>query len=437
MISIMESCLQNLDTKIKCREIIIKQLYSLIGIQDEPMPHSIFIYGHVATGKSLVILHLLKYLRYNFSIVNCIEHVNNKHIFEYILNDLIPNPISNPSLAANIASPKCDNIVTFITKLQLISKYDKRPIVIVLDKCMYMRDTDNYLLPVFLRLKELSNINVCTIFVSNVVWEKCYTQIGLFEPIKIHCAQYTREEVLDILLSYKPKDYSGTIYKNYLNLFLSVFYRFCRDLNELRYMAKINFNKYIEPIKSGLVKEDDVSGLWRNISTTLISNLEVIYLRVSTEDFVQHNHVSKEIESTAKLALSFELPFYAKYILIAAYLASYNPPKEDKAIFMKLSSKKKKKISRKKTTTNIQSGPRSFPISRLLAIFCTILDEKVDVNAILLAQIPTMYQLGLLASIDDNNLDEPKLKCCVNYNFVSIIAKTVGMNIKDYLFNPE
>ncbi|KAI4487657.1 hypothetical protein M0802_011970 [Mischocyttarus mexicanus] len=433
----MESCLEKLNTKIKCRDVIIKQLYSLIGTKDEPMPQSIFIYGHVATGKSLVILQLLTYLQYNFSIINCIEFINNKHIFEYILNDLIPDSISNPDLAANIGNLKCDNVVTFITKLQLISKYDNRPIVIIFNKSMYMRDMDKRLFPVFLRLKELSNINVCTIFVSNVIWEKCYTQVGLFEPIKVYCAQYTREEMLEILLLYKPEEYSDTIYKNYLNLFLSVFYRFCRDLNELRYMAKINFNKYVEPIKSGSIKEDDVSGLWRNISSTLTSNLEVIYLRVSTEDFLQHSNASKEIESTAKLALSFELPFYAKYILIAAYLASYNPPKEDKHIFMKLSSKKKKKISRKKTTTNMQSGPRSFPISRMLAIFCTILNEKVDVNAILLAQIPTMYQLGLLASVDESNLDEPKLKCCVNHNFVLIIAKTVGINLRDYLFDPE
>lgn len=433
----MESSLKKLNKQIKCRETIIRQLYSLIGIQDEPMPQSIFVFGHVATGKSLVILHLLKYLKYNFSIVNCIEHISNKHMFEYILKDLIPSPESCQNLIQNIGNLKCDNVVTFITKLQLISKYDNRPIVIVLDKCMHLRNMDSHILPVFLRLREISCTNICTIFVSNVVWEKCYTQIGLFEPIKIYCAQYTREEISDILLSYKPQDCNDTIYANYLNLFLSVFYRFCKDLNELRYMAKVNFIKYIEPIKSGLIKEGDIAGLWRNISSTLTSNLEVIYLRVSTEDFAQNNPISKEIESSAKLALSFELPFYAKYMLIAAYLASYNPPKEDKAIFMKLSSKRKKKIVKKTQTTNEQSSPRIFFISRLLAIFCAILDEKIDVNAILLSQIPTMCQLGLLATTDDNNLEEPKLKCCVNYNFVSVIAKTVGINIKDYMFNPQ
>ena len=33
---------------------------------------------------------------------------------------------------------------------------------------------------------------------------------------------------------------------------------------------------------------------------------------------------------------SVELPFYSKYILLAAYLASYNPPKTDKRFFSKV-----------------------------------------------------------------------------------------------------
>lgn len=429
----MEKYLQNIQGKILCRDTVVKQLYSLIGYPDEPMPMSIFIYGHVATGKSLVVENLLSYLKYNVSIINCIEHMNGKHMFNYILADLSS---SGTDFATSLKSHhRCDNFVDFLYALKAIAANDPRPIVIVFDKCERLRDLDSNILPAFLRLGELSNLNVCTLFLSHIVWEKFRAKIGMYEPLRIHFPQYTREEFAQILLFYKPPDQEEAFYRNYLNLFLSVYYRFCRDLNELRYMAKLNFSKYIEPIESNQVKKDDISALWRNISNTFKDNLEVIYLRVSANDFLERNQLSREIESTTKLALSFELPYYAKYLLIAAYLASYNPAKEDRRLFMKQKSHTRKKVSKRPATVNPYTGPRNFPISRMLAIFCAILDEKVDINANLLAQIPSMCQLGLMTVVGNANLDEPKFKCCVSRDFITVIAKTVAFSLQNYLYD--
>ena len=431
----MEKYLEYLDKKIICRKNIITQLYSLIGYCDEPMPHSIFIYGHVATGKSLLVQNMLSYLKYNIAIINCVEHVTKRHIFEYILSDLSLS--SNDFITNNQLQCKCDNFVDFIINLRDISTKDNRPIVVVFDKCDKLRDIDVDLLPTFSKLRELSNVNICVIFITDIVWEKFRVKIGIPEPFKIHFSQYTKNELIEILFSSRPGGYEETFYKNYLNLYLSVFFRFCRDLNELRYMAKVNFSKYIEPIKTDQSKEDDTALLWRNISATFKANLEVIYLRVSSENFTKDNQLSKDIESTMRLALSFELPYYAKYMLIASYLASYNPAKEDKYIFIKQKFKKKKKRvnARKKIMLNAFCGPYNFPVSRMIAIFCAILNEKVDINANLLSQIPSMCQLGLLSIVGNYNLNEPKLKCCVTYDFIIVIAKTVGFNIQNYLYN--
>ncbi|XP_011159872.1 origin recognition complex subunit 5 [Solenopsis invicta] len=420
---------------IICREKVITRLYSLIGVADEPMPESIFIYGHMTTGKSLIIQSLLDHLKYNVSYINCIEHLGSKHIYNYILDDLAA---STKELNGDTRLKySCDNIMDFILTLKKISYNDKRPIVLVFDKCHKIRYFDATFLPAILRLRELSGINICTILISEIAWDKFNTKIGALRPIKIYFQQYTKDELAQLLLLDKPANYDMDFYKNYLNLFLSVFFRFCRDLNELRHMAKINFTKYVEPIESKRIEPDNIAALWRNISATLRSNLEIIYLRVSTGDFLQPDYqMSREIESTTKLALSFELPFYAKYMLIAAYLASHNPVKYDKHIFMKQSSKRRKQIrSIKKTGENSQKKSRVFTISRMLAIFCTILDEKVDINANLLAQISTMCQLGLLSIIGDNvtQLDETKFKCCASHDFIIVVAKTIGFDIKNYL----
>ncbi|XP_034950326.1 origin recognition complex subunit 5 [Chelonus insularis] len=442
----MEACLKYFENTILCREKVLRTLYSLIGnssFYDEPIPPTLLLYGHIATGKSLIIESLLKYLDYHYSIINCIEHPTPKNLFQFILDDLT-NTSSIKSSEDN-DKLKCDNMMQFINHLQKINF--EKPVIIVLDKCERLRGMN--LLEVFVRLRELTGLNICTIFITDLEWDKCYTKMiggDEYKPIRIFFPQYTKDEILEILFLYRPAEssnYSDDFYRNYLNLFLSVFYRFCRDINELRYMAKINFVKYIEPFKTGLcTREDNVQLLWRNISPIFKANLEVIYLRISSsDDYCTTTQFSPDFESTTKLALSFELPFYAKYLLIAAYLASHNPPKEDKRLFMKQKiddgKKKKKRVNRLKPSkaTKKPTGPRNFPLTRMLAIFCTIIDEKVDLNANLIAQISTMCRLGLLTTVggDYSDLDEPKFKCNINYDFIAVIAKTVGFTIRNYL----
>lgn len=49
-------------------------------------------------------------------------------------------------------------------------------------------------------------------------------------------------------------------------------------------------------------------------------------------------------QSIRKLAQCLELPFYAKYLLIAAYLASNNSAKEDKRLYVKYHGKQRKRM---------------------------------------------------------------------------------------------
>ena len=49
-------------------------------------------------------------------------------------------------------------------------------------------------------------------------------------------------------------------------------------------------------------------------------------------------------QSIRKLAECLELPFYAKYLLIAAYLASNNSAKEDKRLYVKYHGKQRKRM---------------------------------------------------------------------------------------------
>lgn len=96
----------------------------------------------------------------------------------------------------------------------------------------------------------------------------------------------------------------------------------------------------------------------------------------------------------SKTLLSLDLPYYAKYFLIAAFLASYNAPREDKRLFVKHQDKKKKRLvqnKKKENTTNDLLGPKTFTLDRLLAIFYAIMEEKASLTANLLAQVSSYF----------------------------------------------
>lgn len=384
----MEAFLESLKTKLPCRDNQLAQIYGYIGDPDEPVPQCLFLYGNTSTGKTACLTSSLDYLSYRHVILNVIECYTQRILYETILNKL-SNHI--PTRETKYASAyRCDNMKDFVNHLNDI-QCGYEPVIIVLENANKLRDMDQNILPAFMRLKEFCKINVCTILVSDITFEKFYTKTGLREPIKVFFPQYTKDELYKIIMNQQTQYISYVLQKtetdsktdiskpdifaNYLNAFLSVFYRPCRDLVELKHMARLNFVKYCEPILNGSTKTDDVTKLWRHIAPVLKSSLETLYLRLNTSanshaqnddpncreiqmrmerlgiareeaSMAKNDHdvLTNELTSMKTFAQSFELPFYAKFLLISAYLASFNPAKEDKRLFMKHHGKKKKRM---------------------------------------------------------------------------------------------
>ncbi|XP_034251323.1 origin recognition complex subunit 5 [Thrips palmi] len=425
---------------ILCRNGEVKQLVSLLGQPEESIPQCIFISGHKSSGKSYTIHKVLDGLKVHYASVNCVEGYLPRLIFESILSQ-IKGEILPPT-------SKCDDVMEFLTSLKVMADemnlHDK-VVVIVLEGSEKLRDMSPNLLPALMQLQELSCLKkVCVVLVSDVLWDKYIPPGGLPPPIQIFFQQYSQSDILKILALDKPKDYPADFYSNYLQLFVAVFLRSCRDITELRYKAAENFSKYCEPILRGEIDMNDSGRLWKHISPHLKTSLQLIYMRFETEklssdmDLMKPMDKHSTLSSAAKFALSFELPYYAKYLIIAAFLASYNSPKEDKKLFVKLSGRTKKKVqkSTKNTQTKISSlvvGPRQFDLERLLAIFYSIIEEKPHISVNLLTQITSLVELQLLLKVGNDPLETPKYKCAVGFDFIVIIAKTLSFNVTKYL----
>ncbi|KAI3366691.1 hypothetical protein L3Q82_009364 [Scortum barcoo] len=435
-----EERLRRVAEQLPCREVQAGMLLSLMGRPQQYSYPSIFIYGHRASGKSHVMQVLLKELELPHATVSCVECVSVALLFEQVL-------LSFFGCDAASLLPRSPSLSDFVRiyRQQCSESPAKQTRYVVMEKAELLRDTDANLLPALLRLQELVEDNVTVILLSEIVWDKFRPNTGCFEPLLLHFPDYSKGELQQILSQDRHPSYSAEFYSSYINILLGVFYSVCRDLRELRHLAALNFSKFCEPVAEGkvnlnlhvafpvtelcfmsAVKETDTHKLWRNIEPHLKKAMQTVYLReVSSLQWEQMQQM-EEKEAGALRGLSahthVELPYYSKFLLIAAYLASYNPARTDKRFFLK--------------TSNHLLGPKPFPLDRLLAIFYSVVDSRVAPTASIFSQISSLVTLQLLTQVShDDQLDAPKYKCAVSMDFICAISRTVSFDIVKYLYD--
>ncbi|XP_017132623.1 origin recognition complex subunit 5 [Drosophila elegans] len=457
----MESICSSVEKLFPCREAAIGILGELIGDSKEAYPSAIYLFGHSGTGKTALTRAFLKECGRKQNVrtahLNAIECYTTKIMLEILLDSLAP---------AEGDALKADNMLDFVEQLRRWhgpQGADSQGFLIAVDNGERLRDMDANVLPVLLRLQQLTSLNLCVILLSQLPFEKFYNKTGLSEVISLHLAQYNKAETQRILgsdfaqvrsqlleqfaqdkkrLEICQEAVTEEFYNNYLNLFLSVFYKACRDVPELQLTARKCLSIYLEPVLDGTVEATDISRLWRHIAGPLRSALTQIYMRIEKPPEETEDFAAIEDQSVRKLAQSLELPYYAKFLLIAAFLASHNAASQDKRLFVKHHGKQRKRMqmvnARAKTTEKMSTtlGPKSFSIDRLLAIFYAILEEKVGLTCNLLSQISTLVHLKLLSFVsgEQNIMDgSARLQCTIGLEFVMQIGKVVGFNVRQYL----
>ena len=151
-------------------------------------------------------------------------------------------------------------------------------------------------------------------------------------------------------------------------------------------------------------------------------------------------------------ARTHELPYYAKWLLIAAYFASYNPAKLDALFFMKSTERKR----RKKGGGTARSGggrasqnrkiPRHllaaspFTLDRMLAILHAILSHDFRSTIDVYTQIATLSGLRLISRSGGSGSIDPlepggkwRVGATVTWEYVQALARSLKFDIGDYV----
>ncbi|KAI8328325.1 origin recognition complex subunit 5 C-terminus-domain-containing protein [Chlamydoabsidia padenii] len=473
-----------------------KQIHSLISIMGNPtdtVAPSIFVYGHTASGKTCVVRSVLEATlpKTHYAYIHCIENYTPRMIFERALNQWCGWTPSVDNAFTNVC--KTDSIHQFVKIIQegvtlnnndKINLGERETIYLVLDCAERLRDMPPSILPVLLRLSELTHKNVSVILLSNIVFEKFRMKGGSYEPIYIRFPDYTKEDTIQILLldfvnierHIKVKaddagddDHDDSMttmvelddgfFYSYAELIYSIFNHNCKDLNELRYFVALLLPLYIKPIQEGTVGIYETSKLFKQAQPYFAEATDKLYLReISSAEWTKETrqldqeHTENErvgaflSHTRSRGKGDFDLPYYTKFLLLACYLASYNPPRFDIRYFAKgreERSKKKGGGTRKGKADNTGGkmrqqlvGPKAFPIERMLAIFYSIIDDELEDSIDIQLQISSLTTLRLLVRCTTlDKLDGAKYKCNVSFDFIRAAAQSVRFEIDRYLYD--
>jgi origin recognition complex subunit 5 len=215
-----------------------------------------------------------------------------------------------------------------------------------------------------------------------------------------------------------------------------------RDLASFRDVCHKIWRPFVAPIHKGDFGTRDFSRL-------LVAQRKLFQDEAVLSDSI----ISTSTERTTTIkSKSNDLPYYAKYIILAAYLASSNPARLDQIYFMKSSERKR----RKKGGGTARSGggkpsqnrklprhllaPTPFPLDRLLSILYAILPHDFRSTIDIYAQIATLASLRLLVragGIGGSDALEAggkwKVGPAVSWEYVQGLAQTLDFALLDYV----
>ncbi|KAF8962111.1 origin recognition complex subunit 5 C-terminus-domain-containing protein [Flammula alnicola] len=403
-------------------------------------------------------------------------------------------------------------------------------LVVVVERAERLKESLPELLVPLARLAELSRLDLSVIFISQVGWEDIRPPLGASpDPYYMDIQSPSKDDIARNLISnfsmlsesfpsnniltnpYHPA--LKSLYTHFITVLCDVCFPFTHNPQELQYIAAARWPGFSKPLvdehKRKMAEHNhdeesdvDMDGdepagglefappsddirmrLNRLFNPTLTTALEALLPRLTNAaDWALANEPPAGLLSlprTHTLQASSApgrdeagmraLPRMSKFILLASFLASTNPPKSDVRMFGRGLDEKKRRRRVTKATGKTKGGgpakvpqrllgPAPFALDRMVAILGALLEEN-DVDSRLLAReftIPGEYtdmeigRVGIFSSVVEltsmrllhrtsptDRLDGPPMfKCAISYETVLTLAKQLDVALNDLLWDP-
>ncbi|KAL9125784.1 MAG: hypothetical protein Q9217_005063 [Psora testacea] len=470
-----DELLLSLDDPIPCRELQVQQLHLLLG-STHYHPQTLVIHGVEATAKTLTIRAVLKAITIPSAIVRCRECITTRHLLERAITS------TNEALKQKGGGEqppeidgRCESISAFVVQLEHLLK-GKGRFILVFDGIDRQREAAPTLLPALARLGEIKMPNLAVVLVIRTPRAHLLHRTGL--PY-LHFPPYTRDETLSILstspmplimpekshCTYNDEDTAWLWQRFLAAAWESLGQGAARDIISFRRVCEKLWPPFIQPVLEGLYGPKEFSKL-------LVKNRALLQSESAMADnIVTPTHTILKCKPTTcesplfllanlqeprlnRPLASHTLPYIPSHLLIAAYLASHNPPKNDITLFSKASLSKRRKrrggtaltphrAYKHRKISHRVLGPQAFVLERLFAIFHAIVEGVMKAGgADVMCQFATLVGLRLVVragagsgggGAGDVLEGGGKWRVNVGYEFAREVARGVRFDVDSYI----
>ena len=260
-------------------------------------------------------------------------------------------------------------------------------------------------------------LNLTVVFVLNAPHPNLFHRAGIPH---LHFPQYTRSEVLHIVNRHPPiphvDDDPTWLWSRFIAAVFDSLGHASRDLLSFRSACEKLWPAFVQPVIDRQYGPREFSKLMvRN--KTLFQSDETL------------------VESLITTPSTLRLPHQTAHLLVAAFLASHNPPRTDIALLSKSSTATKR---RKKSNLHIARrilGPQAFGLERLLAIYHALLGQEKykGGQAELLEQLATLVSLRLVVRVGFGDSLDGKWKCILNESVMKGVSRDCDLDLQDLI----
>lgn len=454
-----------------------------------PSPPFTNVHGLIATGKSSILRAYFQLAQIPYAIINVRECITARHLLERIVAaSLDALEEANDEQIDRRPYARTENLSALCVNLQKMME-GRGKFVLVLDAIDKLREGGGTLIAALGRLGEAVRFlhcldATCTDTIRQIPNLALIAATTLpITPAQRHSSSipyiafppYTRPQLLTILGKNPPKVFltapSADKFPDYTpdlaaeddawlwNRFLGAIYDSLskhtgRDLLSFRATALRLWRDFASPVVAGEFGTRDFSRLMVN-RRHLFQGEDAVLDRIITPKPASTPSTTTVLAKTQSIpGISQSLPFYTSHLLIAAYLASYNPARTDVTYFMKHSDKRKNKRrvgpSAASLSTTSKNGvkhrriprhlltPSPFTLDRLLAIFRALLLDPVPQTADLYTSIATLTGLRLLVRTGVGGQGDllevgGRWRVGFGWEFVRGLGRSVGVEVGEYL----
>jgi len=260
------------------------------------------------------------------------------------------------------------------------------------------------------------------------------------------------------------------VFKIFAPHLVQALYSVTRNVREFEIMAPALFEKFKAPLQGKLIEQltpKQKIQLFINIKGDLRTAVQNIYsMNFSAAELKQEGDQQKQpkiqqAQSTASSSIfsnspsntlqqqlasnnDFDIPVLGRYVLLASFLASYNPPSYDNTYFASADdgfkkARKQKNNSTSKKGTIENRRAHDIPLERLVTLCEALVQNREtpiqkyffdDLNDV----IKSLISMNLLVRKKKyGDLDIQKFGCAINYEYASKLAVTVGVQLQVYM----